>query len=66
MLADNLGLNALVSDPAYTKANTQSEIDSQNPKRLNTVFPVKLSGNANIHSIDLNFGFYFGTSTIIA
>jgi phage tail sheath gpL-like len=65
-LADNLGLNALISDPAYTKANTQSEIDSQNPKRLNTVFPVKLSGNANIHSIDLNFGFYFGTSTIIA
>ena len=65
-LADNLALNALISDPAYTKANTQSEIDSQNPKRLNTVFPVKLSGNANIHSIDLNFGFYFGTSTIIA
>lgn len=65
-LADNLGLNALISDPAYSKANTQCEIDSQNPKRLNTVFPVKLSGNANIHSIDLNFGFYFGTSTIIA
>lgn len=65
-LADNLGLNALISDPAYTKANIQCEIDSQNPKRLNSVFPVKLAGNVNIHSIDLNFGFYFGTSTIIA
>lgn len=65
-LADNLGLNAIISDPAYTKTNRQCEIDSQNPKRLNTVFPVKVSGNVNIHSIDLNFGFYFGTSTIIA
>lgn len=65
-LADNMGLNAIISDPAYTKANAQCEIDSANPKRLNTVIPVKLVGNVNIHSIDLNFGFYFGTSTVIA
>lgn len=65
-LADNLGLEALISDVPHTKANAQSEISSQNPKRLDTVFPVKLSGNANIHSIDLNFGFYFGTSAVIA
>jgi phage tail sheath gpL-like len=64
-LADNLGLAALISDVPYTKANLQSEIDSQNPDRLNTVFPVKLSGNVNINSIDLNFGFYFGTSAVI-
>lgn len=66
VLADNLGLNALISDPEYSKANTQCEIDSMNPKRLNTVFPVKVSGNVNIHSIDLNFGFYFGTQTVVA
>lgn len=65
VLADNLGLAALISDVPYTKANTQSEIDSQNPNRLNTVFPVKLSGNVNVNSIDLNFGFYFGTSAVI-
>jgi phage tail sheath gpL-like len=64
-LADNLGLAALISDVPFTKANLQSEIDSQNPNRLNTVFPVKVSGNVNINSIDLNFGFYFGTSAVI-
>jgi phage tail sheath gpL-like len=64
-LADNLGLAALISDVPYTKANLQSEIDSQNPNRLNTVFPVKLSGNVNINSIDINFGFFFGASAVI-
>jgi len=62
-LANSLGQQAIISDIDYSKANIQCEIDSQNPKRLNTVFPVKVSGNVNIHSIDLNFGFYFGTST---
>ncbi len=65
VLAENLGLAALISDVPYTKANLQSEIDSQNPNRLNTVFPVKVSGNVNINSIDLNFGFFFGTSAVI-
>jgi len=64
-LADNLGLAALISEVPYTKANLQSEIDSQNPNRLNTVFPVKLSGNVNINSIDINFGFFFGASAVI-
>lgn len=62
-LANSLGQQAIISDIDYSKDNIQCEIDSQNPKRLNTVFPVKVSGNVNIHSIDLNFGFYFGTST---
>ncbi|ANO58040.1 putative tail protein [Shewanella phage SFCi1] len=65
VLAENLGLAALISDVPYTLANTVAEIDSQNPNRLNAIFPVKLSGNANIISVDLNFGFYFGTSAVI-
>lgn len=59
-LADSLGDNAIISDPERTKTNTQVEIDSQNPKRLNGVFPVQLSGNTNILSLDLEFGFFFG------
>lgn len=65
VLSDNLGLVALISDPAYSKTNTRAEIDSQNPNRLNIVYPVKLGGNVNINSIDINFGFYFGTSAVI-
>ncbi len=65
VLAENLGLAALISDVPYTQANTVAEIDSQNPNRLNSVFPVKLSGNVNINSIDLNFGFLFGTSAVV-
>lgn len=58
-LADNLGLQAIISDTEFTKDNTLAEIDSGNPKRLNMVVPVKLSGNVNITSIDLQFGFFF-------
>jgi len=65
-VADSLGLNAIISDPAITKNGTVAEIDDQNPKRLNVVVPVALAGNTNIISIDLQFGFYFGTSAIVA
>ena len=65
-MIDSLGLNAIISDPETAKANTFAEIDSQNPKRLNAVTTVQLSGNANIISVDLNFGFFFGTSTVVA
>jgi len=65
-MLDSLGLEAIISDPATAKANTFAEIDSGNPKRLNLVTTVQLSGNTNIKSIDLNFGFFFGSSTIVA
>jgi len=65
-MLDSLGLNAIISDPETAKANTFAEIDSQNPKRLNAAVTVQLSGNANIISVDLNFGFFFGTSEIVA
>lgn len=65
-ILDSLGLNAIISDPETAKANTLAEIDSGNPKRLNLVTTVQLSGNANIISVDLNFGFFFGTPTVVA
>ena len=65
-MLDSLGLNAIISDPETAKANTVAEIDSGNPKRLNLVTQVQLAGNTNIKSIDLEFGFFFGTSTVVA
>lgn len=64
-VTDSLGLEALISDPEFTKKNTSAEIDTQNPKRLNIQITVKLSGNTNILAVDLNFGFYFGTARIV-
>ena len=60
LITDNLGLNGLISDAAGTKSSTRALINDQNPKRLDMVIPVKVSGNANIISIDLDFGFFFG------
>lgn len=59
-LADSLADEALISDPAYTKENIKVWIDSENPKRVNVIFPVKLSGNVEISSTDVYFGFYIG------
>jgi len=59
-LADNLALQAIIADAEFTKESMVVQIDSQNPKRLNWTFPVKLSGNVEIVSGDINFGFYFG------
>ena len=65
-MLDSLGLNAIISDPETAKANTLAEIDAGNPKRLNVATTVQLSGNTNIISVDLNFGFFFGTSQVVA
>lgn len=65
-LIDSLGLNAIISDPKTAKANTLAQISEQNPKRLDVALTVQLSGNTNIISVDLNFGFYFGTATAVA
>ena len=65
-MLDSLGLNAIISDPETAKNNTFAEIDAGNPKRLNVTTTVQLSGNTNIISVDLNFGFFFGTPTVVA
>ena len=65
-LLDSLGLNAIISDPKTAKANTMAQISATNPKRLDVSVTVQLSGNSNIISVDLNFGFFFGTATVVA
>ena len=65
-LIDSLGLNAIISDPVSAKAATFAAINEQNPKRLDVSTTVQLSGNTNIISVDLNFGFFFGTATVVA
>ena len=44
------------------KAATTASINATNPKRLDVSTTVQLSGNTNILSVDLNFGFFFGTA----
>jgi len=63
---DGLAANAIISDPVSAKKTILAEIDATNPKRLNLTFTIQLSGNTNIKSIDLNFGFFYGGNTIAA
>lgn len=65
-ITDGLALEALISDPAFTKENTFAAISPSNPKRLDLSTTIKLSGNANIISVDINFGFFFGTAPVVA
>jgi phage tail sheath gpL-like len=65
-MIDSLALNAIISDPATAKASIVAEINDQNPKRLDVVFTIQLSGNTNIIAINFNFGFFFGTPAIAA
>lgn len=65
-IIDALALEAILSDPETAKANTFAQIDTQNPKRLNVQTAVQISGNTNIIDVTLNFGFFFGTATVVA
>lgn len=64
-MIDNLALNAIISDPETAKNSIVANINGSNPKRLDVTFTVQLSGNTNIISVDLNFGFYFGVTPIV-
>ena len=59
-LIDELAKEAIISDPETAKTTIETDINGSNPKRLDVAFTIQLSGNANIISIDLNFGFFFG------
>jgi phage tail sheath gpL-like len=59
LMLDNLGAAAIISDPKTAKKNTFAGINSQNPKRLDVTVPVQLSGNTNVKSVDLAFGFFY-------
>jgi phage tail sheath gpL-like len=65
-IADNLGLEAIISNPAGAKETMTVLIDSQNPKRWNLRATFQLAGNSNIGDIDLGYGFYFGDAEIVA
>lgn len=65
-MIDSLGLNAIISDAATAKSRTIANINESNPKRLDAAMTLQLAGNTNIISVDLNFGFYFGTSPLVA
>jgi phage tail sheath gpL-like len=64
-ILDSLGLEAIISDPETAKKNTTVSINAQNPKRLDLSSTVQLSGNTNVISVDLFFGFYFGAPTLV-
>jgi phage tail sheath gpL-like len=59
-LADSLALKAIIVTADFTKKNMSVKTDTENPKRINVIFPVKLSGNIEISSTDIYFGFYLG------
>lgn len=59
-LSDDLGDEAILSDPDGTKPFIQADIGKNNPKRLDVVFPHNISGNANIISVDSKFSFFYG------
>jgi phage tail sheath gpL-like len=61
-LVDSFGLEAIISDPATAKDSIIAVISSTNPKRLDMTLTVALSGNTKIKSVDLFFGFFFGTA----
>jgi len=65
-LIDALALQAIISDPAKAKKSITAVINSQNPKRLDIVFTVQLSGNSNIIDVTLKFGFFFGAQAAAA
>jgi phage tail sheath gpL-like len=61
-LANSLARAAIIQEPVFTKENLLVKIDSFNPKRLNVQYPVKLSGNLEVSSTDIYFGFYLETA----
>ena len=65
-MVDSLALNAIISDPETAKESIQAGINAMNPKRLDLTLTVQLSGNSNIISVDLDFGFYFGVQPLVA
>ena len=59
-LAVSLGEAALISDVEFTIENLEVKIDTENSKRINYIFPVKVSGNVEVISGDVYFGQYLG------
>ena len=65
-IIDSLALEAIIANPEAAKASAVAWIDTMNPKRLDITVTVQLSGNLNIISVDLAFGFMFGVNVGLA
>lgn len=52
---------ALITDAAFSKTNLQAQISGTNPNRLDTEFPVKISGLARVLATTVKGGFNFGS-----
>jgi phage tail sheath gpL-like len=59
-LANSLEDFAILADAVFTKERLVVKISNMNPKRLDLQFPCKLSGNVEVASADIYFGFYLG------
>jgi hypothetical protein len=59
-ILDDLGMAAIIADPETSKKSITATIDSSNPKRINLVVPIRLSGNTNVKDVQINFAFFFG------
>lgn len=57
---NDLAAEAVISDPDFAIANSTADISSTNSKRLDIKAVFKLSGNSNVISTDVAFGFYYG------
>ena len=59
-LSNDLAVFAILAESTFTKENLVVKISSMNPKRLDVQFPCKLSGNVEVTSTDIYFGFFLG------
>ncbi len=62
-LADNLsgGQSLIIVEPEFTKQNATAGINAQNSDRLDSKFPVKISGNVEVNDNTIAWGFFFGS-----
>jgi|SRR6478736_99451 len=63
-LADDLGLAALISDPAATKKSTTARIAA--PNRIDTKSTWYISGNTKQKAVTLEFSYYIDPQTLVA
>lgn len=59
-MIDALAFDAILADPKATKKAITADISGTNSKRLDIAIPVKVAGNTNVRSVDLNWGFNYG------
>lgn len=66
VMARNLGLNAIISDPDAAERSIRAAINDMNPRRLDACITVALSGNSGQIAVDLDFGFFFGAPAVLS